>query len=132
MIEISDYEPALLGWSVNLEKGGTPEDQCLLCEQLIGWPPNMQGHADDCPYITGIWLIDEAVRCIECDGCGEEHTLQYACDRCNRFFEDGDPYRLVDDATGLVVPYVLAPASSTAICTDCAQRQADALFERMR
>lgn len=131
MIEISEHDRAELGWSVTLDGGGDPEDHCKHCEQQIGYPPDMEAHGDECPYKTGVWTIEQAVIDFHCDSCGEEHTVQYVCARCNFFFEDGDPYRVIDDETGLVVPWVASPGSATAICTGCAQLQANALIERL-
>jgi len=131
MIETSEHDRAQLGWNIVLDGGGTPEDTCKLCSALIGYPPNMAAHAEDCPYTTGVWTIESAVHHFFCDGCGEEHWVQYACPRCDRYFEDGDPHRVIDDATGLVVPWVASPGDSTAICIDCAQLQTNALIERL-
>ncbi len=131
MIEISEYDRAELGWNVVLDGGGDPDDHCLHCDKLIGYPPDMEAHDEDCPYKTGVWTIERAVHEFKCDGCGEEHVVQYTCARCQFYFEDGDAYRVIDDGTGLVVPWVEAPGEGTAICIDCAQRQADALMERM-
>lgn len=131
MVETSEYDRAEMGWNVVLDGGGDPDDHCLQCQELIGYPPDMDAHSDECSYKTGVWIIEQAVHQFVCDSCGEEHTVQYACTRCNRFFEDGDPYRVIDDETGLVVPWVEAPGSGTSICIDCAQRQADALIERL-
>jgi hypothetical protein len=130
MIEISEHDPALLGGTIHLDTGGDIDDACYICEETIGYPPNMDAHADDCSYKTGVWILEETVHHFFCDGCGEEHWVQYACPRCDRFFEDGDPYRVIDDDTGLVVPWVEAPGSSTAICIQCSDRQSEALIKR--
>lgn len=131
MIEISDYDSAELGWHVTLDGGGDPSDTCGYCSNLIGYPPDMSQHADDCPYTSGLWTIQQAVYEFQCDGCGEEHTVQYCCARCELFFEDGDPYRIIDDETGLLVPWVESPGRGTAICVECAQKQTNALIERL-
>lgn len=130
MHETSEYDYAEFTTNVVLDDGD-PGDHCLFCEEHIGFPPDMDAHAEHCPYTTGLWTMDEAVQEYHCDGCGEDHTVQYVCARCRHFFENGDPYRLIDDETGLVVPWVEAPGWSTAICPPCAQRQADALIERL-
>jgi len=130
MIEVSEYDAAVLIKSVVLDDA-EPGDRCLDCEALIGSPPDMQAHLDDCPMKSGLYTMQNAVDDFVCGGCGQEHVVHYTCCRCHLFFEDDDPYRLVDDATGLLVPYAESPATATAVCVECAQRQTDALMERL-
>lgn len=130
MIEVSEYEPAHYCGSVVVD-ASNPEEDCVECGEIVGDPPDMSKHADHCPFTTGLWVMEDVVQVFTCSNCDKEHHTQYVCPRCNRFFEEGDPYRNIDDATGLVVPWVADPGSGTAICLDCANLQTEALHERM-
>jgi hypothetical protein len=102
-------------------------DECLYCGTADEYR-----HAEHCPFVTGLWRISDygdggSICTYECLGCGEEHTVRYACPRCDRYFDDDDCYRIVDEETELLVTYAVSPRSGVGICTDCAGKQSEAL-----
>lgn len=127
MIDTSEHTGAVLAVSFTL----SDEDKdvpCLHCQRK-----NFD-HADHCPFRTGLWPIcdeenESSVHSFYCPNCEEEHTAQYACPRCERFFEDDDYHRFINDRTGLLAAFVEAPDNGLAICLDCAEQQAAALRE---
>lgn len=104
------------------------EEECLYCGADCSVPEAKRRHAEDCPFSSGLWpMHEEVTRTFMCDGCGEEHTARYACPRCDRYFDEGDVYRVVDSETQLLITYAVAPREGIGICTECAGKQAEAL-----
>lgn len=109
------------------------ESDCLYCGTNCRVPEAKRRHAEDCPFSSGLWPMQEgATKTFMCDGCDEEHTVRYACPRCERYFDDEDCYRVVDSQTHLLVTYAVAPREGIGICVECAEKQTDALRKLLR
>ena len=109
------------------------EEDCLYCGADCRVPEAKRRHAEDCPFSSGLWpMQDGVVRTFHCDGCGEEHTARYACPRCDRYFDEDDCYRVVDSESHLLITYAVNPREGIGICTECAQKQTDALRKLMK
>jgi len=110
------------------------EEDCNYCGANCRVPEAQRRHAEDCPFTSGLWPMDEdgVTRTFMCDGCGEEHTARYACPRCDRYFDDEDCYRVVDSETQLLVTYAVAPREGMGICVECAEKQSKALRKLLK
>jgi len=118
--EITSYSPIRLvfEWDENA-------DACYYCGASTN-PPRDRTHADDCPFTTGLWTLEAAVS--KCANPDCECLVGSCCARCEAPFEDGDLYRIVDHATGLLA---VAPDVGDAICLACAEVQSERLRAMM-
>src|SRR5262245_16426234 len=92
------------------------ETDCTYCGADCRKPEAQRRHKEDCPFSSGLWPFEGGVvRTFMCDGCGTEHTARYACPRCDRYFDDGDLYRVVDSETQLLITYAVAPREGIGI-----------------
>lgn len=107
-----------------------PGAACSYCGCELVQPPENRVHGECCPFRTGLWTLNlEGFATVVCPGCGTETTP--ACGWCEHPFDDGDPYRLADRRTRLLIGAPADGAEGLAVCLSCADRQASALSDRL-
>lgn len=115
------FAPARIQFYMDADGNGP----CIHCGTDCSVPAADRRHADDCPFTTGIWLLEEedATTKCACDEC--ENMIGICCARCEQPINAGDLYRLVDFRTGLLA---ISPEDGMMICMACAKVQSDALL----